>query len=55
MAKHRIHLNTDFLAKTVNVLLVRDPVDVCHSFKLPVTLEEMGYADLVWLFSKLRS
>ena len=58
MTHHLIDLDRGFLAKTVNVLLTRDPVDMLPSFATQIenlSLRDVGYKFHTELMGQLRS
>jgi hypothetical protein len=58
MTHHLVHLNWDFLDRTVNILLTRDPHEMLSSYVKTVahpTLADTGYAAHVKLLNYLRS
>lgn len=57
MTHHLLDLDRSFLAKTCNVLLIRDPQEMLPSYANTVenpTLEDTGYADQWRLFEELQ-
>ena len=59
MAKHKLGITSDspLFARAQHVLLVRDPYGVVMSFAkvLRPTLQELGYAALLEIYSELRA
>ena len=58
MTHHSFNLDLDFLSKTVNVLLTRDPVDMLPSFATQIdtlTLQDVGYKSHTDLLNHLQS
>ena len=58
MTHHLIDLDWEFLGKTVNVLLTRDPVDMLPSYGAVVeqpTIKDVGYASHIVLLEYLQS
>ena len=57
MTHHLVDLSTDFLAETDNILLIRDPRAIIHSYTKVIerpSMEDIGIREQVELFRQLR-